>query len=179
MKIEIVSEFVGKWLDQLERCRQPPRDFLSIATARFSVTIGDGSHPLEGAIQQRDLLPSPSPRRSTRCACSAAIAACAWYGPGRAMPDRLLDQRLTPRRSAYGSTSDRSCSSRSTITAVGIQPRWRRARMLQEHQQRRRRDEALAQWGKETAAVAPRQIASSHCGARAAIFASRPRISSR
>ena len=65
---------------------------IATATARFSSTTGDGAMPRQFAVERRDL--DPVGRRGVGAvAWHAAIAACTWYGPGCAAPQRGVEHR--------------------------------------------------------------------------------------
>ena len=71
----------------------PARRTIATATAWLSVTIGFRRDPLEQPVEREDLRPVGVLARRRASACTAAIAACSWYGPSGAARQRVRDQR--------------------------------------------------------------------------------------
>ena len=89
----------------------------AVAIARFSVTIGFGAIRSRIPYSTRICGQSVSAVLAAS-ACTAAIAACSWYGPSAAVAIAPRSARC-PRRSAPASHRARSCSASGTSAPSG------------------------------------------------------------
>src|SRR5215218_918068 len=113
---------------------------IATATAWLSVTIGFGDRRSSSRYSARICGQSVSSARSAS-ACTAAIAAWSWYGPGVARAS-APDTSATPSSMDARSHSPRSCSASGTSVPSG--PRARRPpRVGQQHQREQARDLAV------------------------------------
>ena len=140
-EMKVARELVGERLDQFERCRCTVAASTT-ATARFSVTTGDGWNLLQDFVELVDLGPIRV-FRSCRVRVNGGDRGLQLVGARAAMPQRLVDERQAFRdQVSIPQTCDPDPRASTMLPSASM--RAARSRVLQQQQREQSHDLRLA-----------------------------------